>query len=298
MPFEPSGHRQTPKTTLAALASLPREDVLALVERAFGGSVTVTFSGKADASRVARKVRPRVMRQVKRLSSGSPQAQADNSLIEGDNLQAMATMYRERGQVDLIVTDPPYNTGNDFRYNDRWETDPNDDGIGELVSAEGGTLEIATNESDQQVIKSRSALADQTSASQVRDARRDLETTTALGAIGHEAARTEVDQAIAHADITAKKEVYLPVRTELSTRQARLDADKATLAQKKREKAFFRQKYGWIVVAVVVLIVVANIVCDVPSQSGYPLLSWVNQLWDAIYMPIRNGVEHTIQQFQ
>ena len=46
----------------------------------------------------------------------------------------MATLFRERGQVDLILTDPPYNTGNDWRYNDRWEEDPNDPGIGEWVS--------------------------------------------------------------------------------------------------------------------------------------------------------------------
>ena len=46
----------------------------------------------------------------------------------------MATLHRERGRVDLILTDPPYNTGNDFRYNDKWEDDPNDPGIGEFIS--------------------------------------------------------------------------------------------------------------------------------------------------------------------
>src|SRR5664280_2707948 len=40
------------------------------------------------------------------------------------------------GQVDLIQTDPPYNTGNDLRYNDRWETDPNDRGLGDFISAD------------------------------------------------------------------------------------------------------------------------------------------------------------------
>jgi hypothetical protein len=29
-------------------------------------------------------------------------------LIEGDNLQALASLYREKGQVDLILTDPPF----------------------------------------------------------------------------------------------------------------------------------------------------------------------------------------------
>lgn len=44
------------------------------------------------------------------------------------------TLYGElpRGQVDLIVTDPPYNTGEDFRYNDKWDKDPNDPDLGEL----------------------------------------------------------------------------------------------------------------------------------------------------------------------
>ena len=50
--------------------------------------------------------------------------QARNLVIEGDNLQAMATLYRERGQVDLILTDPPYNTGNDLRYNDNGTKTP------------------------------------------------------------------------------------------------------------------------------------------------------------------------------
>lgn len=48
----------------------------------------------------------------------------------------MVTLYKERGQVDLILTDPPYNTGKDFRYSDRWEEDPNDTSLGELVSDE------------------------------------------------------------------------------------------------------------------------------------------------------------------
>ena len=50
----------------------------------------------------------------------------------------MATLYKLRGQVDMIITDPPYNTGNDWRYNDKWENDPNDSGLGEFVSADDG----------------------------------------------------------------------------------------------------------------------------------------------------------------
>jgi adenine specific DNA methylase Mod len=43
-----------------------------------------------------------------------------NRLIEGDNLKVLATLPTE--SVDLVCTDPPYNTGgNRFRYNDRWK---------------------------------------------------------------------------------------------------------------------------------------------------------------------------------
>lgn len=73
---------------------------------------------------------------MKSFSEGEPESQARNLVIEGDNLQAMATPYKERGQVDLILTDPPYNTGGDWRYNDRWDEDPNDPGIGDIVAAD------------------------------------------------------------------------------------------------------------------------------------------------------------------
>lgn len=43
-------------------------------------------------------------------------------LIEGDNLEALATLaYTHEGKVDVIYIDPPYNTGNkDFIYNDQY----------------------------------------------------------------------------------------------------------------------------------------------------------------------------------
>ncbi len=127
-----------PSIANLGLESLSREELISVVEQALGGTITITFSGKTNATRIARKVRPRVTRRIKSLSAGDETSQASNLLIEGDNLQAMATLYRERGQVDLILADPPYNTGNDFRYNDRWEEDPNDPGLGEFVSADDG----------------------------------------------------------------------------------------------------------------------------------------------------------------
>ena len=110
-----------------------------MVKRMVDGGVTLSFHGKRTAMEIARRVRPRVTRRIKDLHVGTPEEQSRNLLVEGENLQAMVTLYKYRGQVDLIVADPPYNTGNDFRYNDRWDEDPNDPDLGQLVSLEDGS---------------------------------------------------------------------------------------------------------------------------------------------------------------
>ena len=47
-----------------------------------------------------------------------------NFIIEGDNLQALYLLEKtHRGKVDCIYIDPPYNTGNDFVYNDDFGKD-------------------------------------------------------------------------------------------------------------------------------------------------------------------------------
>jgi adenine-specific DNA-methyltransferase len=120
------------------LQDLSRDELIELLEAIGEGGIHIDFSGKANARKLYRRVRPRVSRTLKKYSAGSEEDQAKNVVIEGDNLQAMATLFKDRGQVDLILADPPYNTGNDWRYNDRWEEDPNDPGLGEWVSADDG----------------------------------------------------------------------------------------------------------------------------------------------------------------
>ena len=122
--------------TLEDLDLLTRDELIDLLRERAEAGVKLTFPGKALTRRVARKVRPRVARRVAKYSAGTQEEQAQNYLYEGDNLQAMATLYRERGAVDLVLTDPPYNTGGDWRYNDRWDEDPNDPGIGDIVDAD------------------------------------------------------------------------------------------------------------------------------------------------------------------
>ncbi len=122
----------------ARLEDLTRDELIDLIRERAEGGISLVFSGKANARRLARKVRPRVTRYQNKHSLGTPEEQSLNQLLEGDNLQAMVTLYRQRGLVDLILADPPYNTGNDWRYNDKWDEDPNDPGLGDFVSEDDG----------------------------------------------------------------------------------------------------------------------------------------------------------------
>lgn len=128
---------QMPGPSIAApdgrpITDLTREELLALIEGQQVG-IRILFPGKDVARQLARRVRPRVRRTIAKYSVGDPEEQARNIVIDGDNLQALVSLYRYRGQVDLVLADPPYNTGNDWRYNDRWDTDPNDPGLGDWV---------------------------------------------------------------------------------------------------------------------------------------------------------------------
>nr|WP_218913097.1 site-specific DNA-methyltransferase [Janibacter alkaliphilus] len=107
-----------------------------MIREKTGAGVNLSFPGKVLARQLGRRVRPRNQRTVKALSAGDEHGRSRNLVIEGDNLQALASLYRERGQIDMILTDPPYNTGGDFRYNDKWDQDPNDPDMGEFVGSD------------------------------------------------------------------------------------------------------------------------------------------------------------------
>src|SRR5436189_4616882 len=117
---------------------LDKEDLVEMVRKMVGGGISLSFFGKRTASEIERRVKPRQTRIIRKLCIGTEEEQARNALIEGENLQALVTLHKYRGQVDLILTDPPYNTGEDFRYNDKWDTDPNDPELGILVAKEDG----------------------------------------------------------------------------------------------------------------------------------------------------------------
>jgi len=121
--------------------NMPREELLALLRRRDveeGQGTRLRYAGQRLPWHIVGKVKPRQQRIDNGVSFQPDEGQHQNLIMEGENLQAMVSLYRYRGQIDLILTDPPYNTGRDFRYNDRWDEDPNDPELGPLVSIDDG----------------------------------------------------------------------------------------------------------------------------------------------------------------
>jgi adenine-specific DNA-methyltransferase len=125
---------------------MPRAALIRLLmeqdaERADAGKdgIVMSYTGRTAPWQIVRQVKPKMCEINKRASVGTEEDQVANELWDGENLSAMITRYKYRGQIDLVLTDPPYNTGEDFRYNDRWDKDPNDPDLGELVAKDDGS---------------------------------------------------------------------------------------------------------------------------------------------------------------
>ncbi|KAB0268476.1 site-specific DNA-methyltransferase [Microvirga brassicacearum] len=121
---------------------LSREELIRLLlerDGAAAGGIRLTYPGQTAPWQIVRRVQPRAQKIEKKLSCGDEAEQAENLIVEGENLQALVSLYKYRGHVDLVLTDPPYNTGLDFRYNDKWDVDPNDPDLGTLVPTDDGS---------------------------------------------------------------------------------------------------------------------------------------------------------------
>jgi adenine-specific DNA-methyltransferase len=84
-----------------------------------------TWPGKADAIRQSQTSTTATLRPVVEKSRGRDgkdgSFDSDNIYIEGDNLEALKLLQRAyHGKVKLIYIDPPYNTGHDFVYKDKF----------------------------------------------------------------------------------------------------------------------------------------------------------------------------------
>lgn len=128
-------YEQLPRS---ALIRMLQEHDAALIDAGKDG-IIMNYTGRTAPWQIIRQVKPKLSRIIKKYSAGDESAQSENEIWDGENLSTMVTLYKYRGQVDLIITDPPYNTGEDFRYNDKWDTDPNDPDLGELVPKDDGS---------------------------------------------------------------------------------------------------------------------------------------------------------------
>lgn len=84
-----------------------------------------TWPGKADAIRQSQIPSTATLRPCMEKSRGRDgedgSFDSDNIYIEGDNLEVLKLLQRGyHGKVNIVYIDPPYNTGHDFVYKDRF----------------------------------------------------------------------------------------------------------------------------------------------------------------------------------
>ena len=84
-----------------------------------------TWPGKLDAIRQSQTVSTATLRPCVEKSRGRDgrdgSFDSDNIYIEGDNLEVLKLLQRSyHGKVKMIYIDPPYNTGHDFVYKDKF----------------------------------------------------------------------------------------------------------------------------------------------------------------------------------
>jgi adenine-specific DNA-methyltransferase len=79
----------------------------------------LTWPGKTEAIKAAQ--RPSLGTLRPKAGEGINEASTGNLIIEGDNLEVLKLLQKAYlGKIKMIYIDPPYNTGNDFVYEDNF----------------------------------------------------------------------------------------------------------------------------------------------------------------------------------
>ena len=103
----------TQKVDFKVLRELLGDAIADADEESFG----FQWVGKQEAKRAAAKPTRQTLRPV--VDDSVDWDTTENLYIEGDNLEVLKLLQRAYlGKVKMIYIDPPYNTGNDFVYND------------------------------------------------------------------------------------------------------------------------------------------------------------------------------------
>lgn len=126
----------THKIDFDVLRELLGDKILDSDEERFG----FYWVGKQDAKRAAAEPTRKTLRPV--LEDSVDWDNTQNLYIEGDNLEVLKLLQRAYlGKVKMIYIDPPYNTGNDFVYDDDFamSREEMDDAMGN-IDEEGNRL--------------------------------------------------------------------------------------------------------------------------------------------------------------
>ncbi len=77
----------------------------------------LNWVGKQDARKIASKPPTGTLKPAP--GEGVNEDNTENLFIEGENLEVLKILRKSyMGKIKMIYIDPPYNTGNDFIYND------------------------------------------------------------------------------------------------------------------------------------------------------------------------------------
>lgn len=120
-----------------------------------------------------------------------------------------------------------------------------------------------------------------------------------------EAIKKQMEVLAAGADAeTAKVRIESKLHTaridrSMLRRQKRVEAiNKAFESSRQMRSSIWRGAIKPAIRILVPLIIIANLVADDPSRSATPVLGQVNAIWDAIYVPIREGIIRVINDFR
>jgi len=91
------------KDNITNLEILSNQELIAIINKMVERGVSLSFFGKKNAQYIEKKVKPRQVEVIQDLSCLNTASR--NKLIEGENLQAMVTLYKYRNSVDLILTE-------------------------------------------------------------------------------------------------------------------------------------------------------------------------------------------------
>lgn len=107
----------------------------------------LTWPGKKEAIVTANTPTTKTLRPVREKSVNFDTT--ENIYIEGDNLEALKILQESYlGKIKCIYIDPPYNTGNDFIYNDNFNKDSNQELLDSGQIDEEGNRLVANNQSN------------------------------------------------------------------------------------------------------------------------------------------------------